>query len=83
MRREMSAGLDLREHLGPPGLKQVPEEPDRQSPAVPTGPRASPGSVRATAFMAHESFHEADVERVEAQPFDRQPDRDVPGRIGQ
>ncbi len=33
LHREMSADLDLRRHLCPPGLEQVPEEPERKPPA--------------------------------------------------
>ena len=83
LRREMSTGLDLRGHLGPPGLKQVPEEPDCKPPALLHGPPGAPGPARAVAFMAHEEVKEADVELVETRPVERQPDHDVPGRIDQ
>ena len=81
--REMSAGLDLRRHICPPGLEQVPEEPECKSPAVLPGLPAAPGPTWAVAFMAHEAVHEADVELVETRTVERQPDRDVPGRTGQ
>ena len=81
--REMSADLDLRRHLCPPGLKQVPEEPERKPPALRSGPPAALGPTWAAAFMTHEVVKEADAEGVETRPVERQPDRDVPGRTGQ
>ena len=82
LRREVFADLDLRRHPGPPDLKQMPEEPDRKSSAIPTRSRARPGSARAVAFMPHETAHEADVECVEAQTVGCQPDRNMPGCTG-
>ncbi len=83
LHREMSAGLGLRRNLCPPGLEQVPVEPECKSPAVLSGLPAAPGPTWAVAFMAHEAIHEADVELVETRTVERQPDRDVPGRTGQ
>ena len=83
LHREMSAGLDLRRNICPPGLEQMPEEPERKPPAPPTGLPAAPMSARAVAFMAHEVVKKADVEGVETRPVERQPDRDVPGRTVQ
>ncbi len=65
--------------LGLSGLDQMPEEPERESPALPTGPPAGPAPARTAAFMAHEAVKEADVEPVETQPAGRLPDRDVLG----
>ena len=61
LHREISAGLVLRGHLGPPDLNQVPEEPDLMQPALPTGPPATPRPARAAAFMAHEAVREAEM----------------------
>ena len=74
----MFAGLDLRRHSAARS-QQMPEKPECESPALPTGPLAGSALARATAFMAHEAVKEADVEPVETQPAGRQPDRDVPG----
>ena len=77
---EMSSGLDLRRRLRVPGLEQMPEEADRKIPLILSRPLADPMPARAMAYMAHEAVNEADVERFEAQPAGRQPDRDMPGR---
>ena len=83
LHREISAGLDLRRNICPPGLEQVPEEPERKSPAVLPGLPAVPMPSWTVAFMAHETVKKVDVELVETRPVERQPDRDVPGRTDQ
>ena len=80
---EMSSGLDLRRHLRVPDLEQMPEEADRKISLIRSGPLADPMPARAMAYMAHEAVNQADVERFQAKPAGRQPDRDMPGRAGQ
>jgi len=80
---EMSASLDLRGHLRPPGSGQLPEEPGREPLAPRYGPVASSAAPPKAASIAHEAVKEVDVEGVETRPVYRQPDRDVPGRTGQ
>ena len=79
LHREISAGLDLRRNICPPGLEQVPEEPERKSPAVLPGLPAVPMPSWTVAFMAHETVKKVDVELVETRTVERQPDRDVRG----
>lgn len=83
LRRETTTGLDLRGRFGLPGLEQMPEEPERKLPALPSRHPAGPMPPRAAAFMTHEAVRAADVELVESQPVDRQPGRDMPGRADQ
>ena len=67
LRGKMSARLNLRRHLCPPGLKHVPEEPERERSALLHWPCARPRPARAAAFMVHEAVNEADVELVETR----------------
>lgn len=68
LRREMSAGFDLRRRFRMPGLEQMPAEPDRKMPLASSGPPAGPVPARAMAFMTHEAVKKVDVEPVEAPP---------------